>query len=263
MAGLGIVVILDFYKTIIDVDSDYWVVKELGLTDFFYQLLPTMPLNSAMAEMMKELYSRGKTIKQIVQVLERVPIHPRIVHALKSARALGCELRIVSDANTFFIDTILEHVGLRDCFSEINTNPGFVDEEGRLNIFPFHDSGCCSLCPPNMCKGRIIENPNIFIQGGEQRIIYLGDGAGDYCPGLKLTHADYMMPRKNFPVWDLICGNPTPIRADIHEWTNGEEFERVLLRIIDSISMNESAQFSTDSKLMPIPIPAHEALPRQ
>ena len=71
-----------------------------------------------------------------------------------------CDLKIVSDANLFFIETILKHLGLEDCFSEINTNPSFVDEEGRLRIFPHHDftssSHGCSLCPPNMCK--VMEN---------------------------------------------------------------------------------------------------------
>lgn len=67
-----------------------------------------------------------------------------------------CELRIVSDANMFFIETILKHHGLIEYFTEINTNPGFVDDEGRLRIFPYHDfttsSHGCGLCPPNMCK---------------------------------------------------------------------------------------------------------------
>lgn len=67
-----------------------------------------------------------------------------------------CDLRIVSDANTFFIETVLKHLGVRECFSEINTNPGCVNQEGRLGILPYHDFNKsphgCSLCPPNMCK---------------------------------------------------------------------------------------------------------------
>lgn len=70
--------------------------------------------------------------------------------------ATRCDLRVVSDANQFFIDTILKHHGLLECFKEINTNPSIVDEEGRLRIFPCHDfttrSHGCSICPPNMCK---------------------------------------------------------------------------------------------------------------
>ena len=44
----GIVVVFDFDKTIIDLDSDNWVVDELGATDLFNELLPTMPWNSLM-----------------------------------------------------------------------------------------------------------------------------------------------------------------------------------------------------------------------
>ena len=39
----------------------------------------------------------------------------------------------------FFIETILDFLGIKDCFSEINTNPGYVDEQGRLRILPYHD----------------------------------------------------------------------------------------------------------------------------
>lgn len=44
----GLVVVFDFDKTIIDWDSDNWVVEELGVKDLFTQLLPTMPWNSLM-----------------------------------------------------------------------------------------------------------------------------------------------------------------------------------------------------------------------
>lgn len=39
--------------------------------------------------MMKEVHSQGKTIDDIVKVLQRAPIHPRIVPAIKTAHALG------------------------------------------------------------------------------------------------------------------------------------------------------------------------------
>lgn len=107
---------------------------------------------------MKEIHLQGKSMDDIARVLKRAPIHPRVVPAIKTARAFGCDLKIVSDANIFFIKTILEHLGIEDCFSEINTNPGFVDEEGRLRILPYHDfhnaPHACTVgtCPPNMCK---------------------------------------------------------------------------------------------------------------
>lgn len=39
--------------------------------------------------MMKELHCNGKTIDDIVEVLKRVPIHPRVIPAIKAAHALG------------------------------------------------------------------------------------------------------------------------------------------------------------------------------
>ena len=70
-------------------------------------------------------------------------------------------------------------------------------------------------------------------------MIYLGDGAGDYCPSLRLKAEDYMMPRKNFPVWELICENRDIVKAEIHEWSDGDEFARILLQLIHEISRED------------------------
>ncbi|CAL0326048.1 unnamed protein product [Lupinus luteus] len=264
----GIVVVFDFDKTIVECDSDNWVIDELGFTDLFNQLLPTMPWNSLMDRMMMELHSQGITIEEIEKVLHRIPIHPRIIPALKSAHALGCDLRIVSDANLFFIEAILKHLGIREYFSEINTNPGYVNEEGRLRILPYHDfyksQHGCNLCPPNMCKGLIIDRIQDSISNeDEKRFIYLGDGAGDYCPSLRLKERDFMMPRKNFPVWDLICKNPLKLKAEIHGWSDGEEQEQVLLHLINKIEMDKNSQFiSSDWKLQILSVSASDALPK-
>ncbi|KAF9688759.1 hypothetical protein SADUNF_Sadunf01G0021400 [Salix dunnii] len=161
----AIVVVFDFDKTIIDVDGDNWGIDELGFTDLFNQLLPTMPWNSLM---------------------------------------------------------------------------GLIIERIQASIS----------------------------KEGSKKIIYLGDGAGDYCPSLKLTEADYVMPRKNFPVWGLISKNPLLVKAEIHEWIDGEEMERVLLQIIERISREEmvcsnSAQlFSADCKLQTLSTASHGASPQ-
>ncbi|KAK6124958.1 hypothetical protein DH2020_041303 [Rehmannia glutinosa] len=267
-----IVVVFDFDKTIIELDSDNWVVDELGATDLFNELLPTMPWNLLMDRMMKELHAQGKTIEEIKEVLKRPPIHPRIVPAIKKAHALGCDLRILSDANMFFIETIIDHLGIKNCFSEINTNPSYVDNEGRLRISPYVDFQSsphgCNRCPPNMCKGMIIERIQASLaKEGKKRMIYLGDGIGDFCPSLKLGEADFMMPRKDFPVWDLICENRALLRAEIHEWTDGDEMEMILLKLIEKIKIQENNNsnsvqlLSVDCKFETISMAAHEALP--
>ncbi|KAL6568217.1 Inorganic pyrophosphatase 1 [Orobanche hederae] len=269
----GIVIFFDFDKTIIEIDSDNWVVDELGATDLFNELIPTMPWNSLMDMMMRKLHAQGKSIEEIKEVLRRAPIHPRIVPAIKKAHALGCDLRIVSDANMFFIETIVDHLGIKNCFSEINTNPSYVDENGSLRISPYVDFQTfphgCPRCPPNMCKGMIIERIQASLaKEGKKRMIYLGDGVGDFCPSLKLREGDFMMPRKNFPVWDLICENRAILRAEVHEWTNGEDMEMILLELIEKIKIQECNNsnsslplLSVDCKFGSIPIGVHEALP--
>ncbi|KAG9456557.1 hypothetical protein H6P81_001065 [Aristolochia fimbriata] len=265
----GIVVIFDFDKTIVDCDSDNWVVDEMGVTALFDELLPTMPWNPLMDRMMRELHSRGRTVEEIAECLKRAPLHPQIITAIKTAYALGCELRIVSDANLFFIETILKHHGLFGYFSEINTNPGFVDEEGRLRIFPYHDftssSHGCTLCPPNMCKSAVVERMQGSFLGDtkKKRLIYLGDGKGDFCPSLKLGEGDFVMPRKDFPLWDLIYANPLLLKAGVHEWSYGEDQERVLLHLIDQILTEENSAsqlLSSDCKANTVPISTPEAV---
>lgn len=78
------------------------------------------------------------------------------------------------------------------------------------------------------------------------------------------------MPRKNFPVWDLITENRTAIKAEIHEWTDGDELELILLQLINKILYNTAAEeeninqlLSTDCKLQTIPVVSvHETFPQ-
>ena len=68
-------------------------------------------------------------------------------------------------------------------------------------------------------------------------------------------------------MWDLISENPLLVKAEIHEWINGAELERVLLQIIERISMeeingNSAKLFSADCKLQTISIAGHDAMPQ-
>ncbi|KAJ0964638.1 hypothetical protein J5N97_025776 [Dioscorea zingiberensis] len=275
------VLVFDFDKTIMDCDSDNWLIDHLGATKLFDDLLLTLPWNTAMGKIMEELHSQGWSVEDMAEVLRKAPLHPNTISAIKSAYALECELRIVSDANKFFIETILEHHGLLNYFSEINTNLGFVDEEGRLKIFPYHDftsnvsSHGCPLCPPNMCKGLIIERIKAeMVTEGKKRIIYLGDGKGDFCPTLKLGSnekynfnigkADFVMPRFKYPVWELINENRELIKAEVHEWSDAEEQEKILLQLINKVAMAElsNAAQLIDCKMQKVPISPHGTLPK-
>ncbi|KAK7319907.1 hypothetical protein RJT34_04635 [Clitoria ternatea] len=235
----SVVVVWDFDRTIINDDSDRWVITQMGLTPLFNQLRHTMPWTSLMDRMMEELHSQGITANDIAHCLKTLPFHPSLISAIKSAHALGCDLRIISDANSFYIDTILEHHGLSGCFSQVNTNPAFVDKQGRLRITPFHhptlSPHACPLCPPNMCKGLVIDQIRDSLpENQRRRFIYIGDGTGDYCPTLKLKEGDFVMPRKDYPLWNRICSDPKLVNAKVHGWSNGEELETTLSNLISA-----------------------------
>ncbi|OEL21336.1 Inorganic pyrophosphatase 3 [Dichanthelium oligosanthes] len=249
--GVAVVVVFDFDRTIIDWDSDDWVITKLGAADAFQRLRPTMRWNPLMDRMMAELHARGKTAEDIRDCLRSAPLDAHVISAIKTASSLGCDLKVVSDANTFFIETVLAHHSVLGCFSEISTNPASVDADGRLRISPFHDSSSaphgCSLCPENMCKGKIIEKIQdrssvchtdqcaTLISAKNQHFIYIGDGKGDYCPSLKLGEGDYVMPKENYPLWKLTCSNKNLLKAEVHPWNSGEELEKTLLKLVSKI----------------------------
>ena len=182
-------VVFDFDKTIVDCDSDNWVVDALGATDRFDELLRRLPWNHAIVSthassarscslidpaaeqsptspwphqdaMMGELHAAGRTAEDVRACLRAAPLSPHAAAAIRAAHARGCELRVLSDANAFFIDAVLAHHGLAGYFSGTDTNPASVDAAGRLRIRPYHEFAApaaghgCALpsCPPNMCK---------------------------------------------------------------------------------------------------------------
>ncbi|KAG2657176.1 thiamine phosphate phosphatase-like protein [Panicum virgatum] len=240
-------VVFDFDKTIVDCDSDNWVVDALGATERFDELLRHLPWNHAIDAMMGELHAAGRTAEDVRACLRAAPLSPHAAAAIRAAHARGCELRVLSDANAFFIDAVLAHHGLAGYFSGTDTNPASVDAAGRLRIRPYHEFAApaaghgCALpsCPPNMCKGKVMER---ILQEEEETaaaarrprraVVYLGDGRGDYCPSLKLREGDYVMPRAGYPVCDLIAASPPA--AAVRGWDGFEDLARVLLGIVDA-----------------------------
>ncbi|KAF5176695.1 Thiamine phosphate phosphatase-like protein [Thalictrum thalictroides] len=117
-----------------------------------------------------------------------------------------------------------------------------------------------------MCKGVVIDRikASVFADGKKKHFIYLGDGKGDFCPSTKLRADDYVMPRKDFPVWDLICSNPLLVKAGVHEWSSWDDQQRILLHLINTILFDDiripSSLIASDCKLDTIPISTQEPL---
>eukprot|EP00250_Pteridium_aquilinum_P008855 c18261_g1_i1 orf=254-1084(+) len=247
----GSIVIFDFDCTIAEVDSDPWVAQQLGASALMEDLRSRLPWNDMMDALMEALHAQGKSISEVEEALRSIPLEPEKITTIKLAHALGCELRIVSDANSFFIKTILDKYEVTHLFTAIHTNPSSVDDDGRLHIQPFHPkceaSHGCPLCPPNMCKGRIIDAIQKHMAHDPRRIIYIGDGCGDYCPSLRLQEADCILPREGYPLLELLTQNMSSIKASIYPWSNAKCMQEKLVPLLETQhKLEEKHGFGSD-----------------
>ncbi|AIN95619.1 phosphatase, putative [Leishmania panamensis] len=75
-----------------------------------------------------------------------------------------------------------------------------------------HQCQCCLAGgKPNMCKSIIIERLLQTTSLIDPTIIFIGDGANDYCPVLNvLRPRDYMFARRDFPIHHILAGTLHP-----------------------------------------------------
>ena len=139
------------------------------------------------------LYEGGVTRKDLEICLEGIPYFEEMFETARKAALLpDTNLIILSDANTFFIRTILEKHAMTSLFSQIITNPCCWGSRG-LEILPYENgSHGCALCPPNLCKGGVLRSLRHESVG---TIFYVGDGGGDFCPARLLKSTDTICAR--------------------------------------------------------------------
>ena len=52
---------------------------------------------------------------------------------------------------------------------------------------------------PNMCAHTSQVLGSILANKSYQRVVYLGDGAGDFCPSKRMRPSDYVLARECYP----------------------------------------------------------------
>ncbi|XP_022041450.2 uncharacterized protein LOC110944034 [Helianthus annuus] len=139
---------LIFIPKISLIHKDKELPFEFKRKQFPIRLCYAMTINKSQGQSLDKIGNVGK-----MSIRDVKDIRPYV----DNCRDKRCDMRILSDANTFYIETVLSHLGIRECFSEINTNPGFVDDKGKLRILPYHgflrsQHRYSSLCPPYVCK---------------------------------------------------------------------------------------------------------------
>ena len=141
---------------------------------------------------------------------------------------------IISDSNSWFINSILEKNNLKRVVSQIFTNPATLSEN-QLSISPCHSHNHLQ-CPSNMCKGQLLTD---YIHSSKvcgtsfKSISYFGDGGNDFCPCNHLGKNDFVFPRRGYELEKKLISvqkSGNTIQAQIVPWDNGYQIlDRLLL----------------------------------
>lgn len=215
--------VFDFDWTLIEADSDHWIMFNLGkeFCEGKEEDFKKVQWTDLQEELLGKMFNKGVTTQDIVESLQKIPFTPEIITALRLMKANGAELCIISDANTFYIDTILKYHGLDQLFTSIITNPAHFDENGRLHVSRFHGldkppHGCDRPCAPNLCKGRELQKM-INAKTWDQ-VIYMGDSTNDFCPSTRLQSKDIVLARSNLLLDKAIKANPEMVKGQVIYW---------------------------------------------
>lgn len=235
--------LFDFDETLISENSDYSVVRAAP----FQKLPPSLSKISPPGfflqhsqDIMMFLKESGVTEDAIRTAIEQIPVSPGGAALLDFLMARDdFECVVVSDANSYFIETWLRHAGVHKLFSKVFTNPAEFNTDGCLVLHPFH-SHSCSKCPQNMCKQVILRDymSKRAKERGEpfQKVFYIGDGENDICPTLAMGQNDTVFPRKGFPMHRIIekmhKTQPGVYKPSVMPWERGEDVVEFLKKIV-------------------------------
>ncbi|NXQ64539.1 PHOP1 phosphatase, partial [Anthoscopus minutus] len=232
--------IFDFDETLVDENSDDSVQRGRALPERLRQSPRGVSYNEHMRRVLAWLGEQGVSPAELRALYEKLPLSPgmaELFQFLSKHREL-LELVLISDANTFGVEAKLRAAGLRSLFRKIFSNPASLDRRGFLTLGPYHRHKC-QECPENMCKRKILSE-YLAERAREdvefQRVLYVGDGANDFCPAGILRAADVAFPRKGYPMHRLIQEKqekqPGAFQAAVVPWESALEVARYLQELL-------------------------------
>ncbi|KAK2532540.1 Phospho2 [Columba livia] len=153
--------VFDFDHTIIDENSDTWIVKcapEKKLPNGLRNSYRPGRWTEYMGRVFVYLGDNGIKEDEMERTMTTIPFTAGMVDLLgfigENKELFDCI--IVSDSNTVFIDWILKAAGFHKVFDEVFTNPAAFGSTGYLTVQNFH-AHHCAQCPKNLCKRKVLK----------------------------------------------------------------------------------------------------------
>ena len=185
-----------------------------------------------MAAIFKFLHEKTINKQQIVECMKEINLVRGMKELLQELSKDQYEVVIISDSNTYFIDTIMKHHRLENSIHTVYSNPASFNKSGCLTIDYYHIQDWCDLSTKNLCKGHIFEGHiNKRRQEGVEfdRLAFIGDGTNDLCPCLKLKKGDFALARKGFRLVKKAAEyKDKGLVAELVEWETGLDILKCL-----------------------------------
>jgi pyridoxal phosphate phosphatase PHOSPHO2 len=240
-------VVWDFDWSLVNENTDTYVVDKLSPDLRAGMSGRGLQWTDLCAATFKKMHDRGVTRADFESCLASLPMFDEHIEALRLASESGARQAIISDSNTFFIDTILSVRGLTEHINGgVVTNPSSWTADGALHVDwlqPRDAPHACPWSPPNMCKGNILQDVMAASasetegKAGGGVVLYVGDGRGDISACLRMRAGDHILARRDFALLKALTEDPEVVgllKATVHPWGSGEELLGVFKTLISS-----------------------------
>jgi len=233
-------VVFDFDHTMIGCDSDEEVLAKYcsegmeGARARLEEAGKQRRWASVFADELRQLQEGGVSMHEIEAVLQKIRIDEDLKYVLQilSARR-DTDVRILSDANTWFIETVLKANGMSHLVSQIVSNIARV-EGSKVQVLPYHTTPhpTSSTSPANLCKGRVMRK--WMEEETFSHLVYCGDGSGDFEGAMAAPANSVVLAKKNWQLHQRLqeaSDNGSGPRAQVVVWDSQEQLASTILRI--------------------------------
>lgn len=230
MSKKKLLVAADFDDTLIAANSDIYIRKLMPnngkIPETIARMYSTSNWTKYMGAIFRHLCENGVTREQILRCMDEIAFVSGMKELLQFTSNRSCDVIIISDSNSVFIDRILQNAGLDKTIQKVYTNPAAFDSDDCLRIENYHDQDWCDLSTVNLCKGHILdahiaEQKKIGVS--YDSVAYVGDGGNDLCPTLRLKTGDVVFPRRGFKLIEKVAASKDRVHAKVVPWDTGFE----------------------------------------